>query len=100
GRKGIENRTKTCHKVIVDRSKELRSWVDVCQRALKRGVSTFVYANDWRGLEFWQVRPRILTARHASEIGECEPEGAGKCGEYWGSFGASLLLDRVIGLEG
>jgi uncharacterized protein YecE (DUF72 family) len=45
-RKGIEKQTKTWDKVIVDRSRELRSWVDVCQQAVKRGVSTFVYANN------------------------------------------------------
>ena len=45
-RKGIEKQTKTWDKVIVDRSKELRSLVDVCQQAMKRGVSTFVYANN------------------------------------------------------
>ncbi len=29
-RKGIEIKTKNWHKVIVNRSRELRSWVDVC----------------------------------------------------------------------
>ena len=33
-------------KVIVNRSKELRSWVDVSQQAVKNGVSTFVFANN------------------------------------------------------
>jgi uncharacterized protein YecE (DUF72 family) len=45
-RKGIEQKTKTWDKVIVSRSKELRSWVDVCEQAVKRGVSTFVYVNN------------------------------------------------------
>jgi uncharacterized protein YecE (DUF72 family) len=45
-RKGIEKETKVWDKVIVDRKKELRSWVDVCQTAVKRGVSTYVYVNN------------------------------------------------------
>ncbi len=45
-RKGIEQKTKVWDKVIVDRSKELRSWVDVCERTTRRGVSTFVYVNN------------------------------------------------------
>ena len=38
-RKGIENQTKVWDKVIVDRSKELRSWVDVYQQATRRGAT-------------------------------------------------------------
>ncbi len=45
-RKSIEQKTKVWDKVIVDRSKELRSWVDVCERTTRRGVSTFVYVNN------------------------------------------------------
>jgi uncharacterized protein YecE (DUF72 family) len=45
-RKGIEAKTKSWDKVIVNRSKELRTWVDVCQRIYKRGDSVFVYANN------------------------------------------------------
>jgi uncharacterized protein YecE (DUF72 family) len=45
-RKGIEKQTKTWDKVIVNRSKELHSWVDVCHQTVKRGVSTFVYVNN------------------------------------------------------
>jgi uncharacterized protein YecE (DUF72 family) len=30
----------------VDRSKELMSWVNVCQRTVRRGVSTYVYVNN------------------------------------------------------
>jgi uncharacterized protein YecE (DUF72 family) len=45
-RKGIEKQTKVWDKVIVDRKKELRGWVDVCQHIVKRGVSTFVYVNN------------------------------------------------------
>jgi uncharacterized protein YecE (DUF72 family) len=45
-RKGIEQKTKVWDKVIVDRSKELMSWVSVCQRTVRRGVSTYVYVNN------------------------------------------------------
>jgi len=45
-RQGIEKRTKVWDKVIVDRSKELHSWVDVCERAVHRGVIVFIYVNN------------------------------------------------------
>ena len=45
-RKGIETQTKVWDKVIVDRSRELMSWVNVCQRTTQRGVSTYVYVNN------------------------------------------------------
>jgi uncharacterized protein YecE (DUF72 family) len=45
-RKGIEQQTKIWDKVIVDRSRELMSWVNVCQRTVRRGVSTYVYVNN------------------------------------------------------
>jgi uncharacterized protein YecE (DUF72 family) len=45
-RKGIEQKTKIWDKVIVDRSKELMSWVNVCQRTVRRGVTTYVYVNN------------------------------------------------------
>jgi len=45
-RKGIELKTKVWDKVIVDRSRELMSWVNVCERAVRRGVSTYVYVNN------------------------------------------------------
>jgi uncharacterized protein YecE (DUF72 family) len=44
-RKGIEKQTKTWDKLIVDRSRELMSWVNVCQRTTRRGVTTYVYVN-------------------------------------------------------
>ncbi|MGC1969384.1 MAG: DUF72 domain-containing protein [Candidatus Acidiferrales bacterium] len=45
-RKGIEKQTKIWDKVIVDRSRELMSWVNVCQRPVRRGVTTYVYVNN------------------------------------------------------
>jgi uncharacterized protein YecE (DUF72 family) len=45
-RKGMQTKTRTWDKVIVNRSTELRSWVDVCQRIYKRGGSVFVYAEN------------------------------------------------------
>jgi hypothetical protein len=41
----VEKQTKIWDKVIVDRSRELMSWVNVCQRTVRRGVSTYVYVN-------------------------------------------------------
>jgi uncharacterized protein YecE (DUF72 family) len=45
-RKGIELKTKIWDEVIVDRSRELMSWVNVCQRTVRRGVNTYVYVNN------------------------------------------------------
>jgi len=45
-RKGIEKHTKLWDKVIVNRSKELHSWVDVCRQITRRGASVFVYVNN------------------------------------------------------
>jgi uncharacterized protein YecE (DUF72 family) len=45
-RKGIEQQTKIWDKVIVDRSRELMSWVNVCQRTVRRGIPTYVYVNN------------------------------------------------------
>ena len=43
---GTAKQTKIWDKVIVDRSTELMSRVNVCQRATRRGVSTYVYVNN------------------------------------------------------
>ncbi len=45
-RKGIERQTRVWDKVIVDRSRELTSWVDVCHETVRRGLPTFVYINN------------------------------------------------------
>jgi uncharacterized protein YecE (DUF72 family) len=45
-RKGIEKQTKIWDKVIVKRTRELRNWVDVCEKTTKRGANTFVYINN------------------------------------------------------
>ena len=45
-RKGIEKQTETWDKIIVDGSRELMGWVNVCQRTIRRGVSTYVYVNN------------------------------------------------------
>ena len=38
-RKGIEQKTKVWDRVIVDRSRELMSWANVCQRRTRRGAT-------------------------------------------------------------
>lgn len=45
-RKGIEKITTVWNKTIVDRTAELQSWVDYCQKIQKRGVVQYVYANN------------------------------------------------------
>ena len=45
-RKGIEERTKTWDRVIVDRREEIRDWVEVCHRIVKRRIQIFAFANN------------------------------------------------------
>jgi uncharacterized protein YecE (DUF72 family) len=45
-RKGIEKITTVWNETIVDRTAELTTWVDVCQKIQKRGVTIYVYANN------------------------------------------------------
>jgi uncharacterized protein YecE (DUF72 family) len=45
-RKGIEERTKSWDKVIVDRSTELSEWVEICRKIHKRRIQIFAYANN------------------------------------------------------
>jgi uncharacterized protein YecE (DUF72 family) len=45
-RKGIEKVTKTWDKTVVDRSAELKTWVDYLQPITRRGVTIFAYANN------------------------------------------------------
>jgi hypothetical protein len=44
--KASSGRQRFGTKVIVDRSKELKIWVDVCQQTLRRGIPTYVYVNN------------------------------------------------------
>jgi uncharacterized protein YecE (DUF72 family) len=45
-RKEIEKITTVWNKTVVERKAELQSWVDVCQKIKKRGVTQHVYANN------------------------------------------------------
>ena len=45
-RKGIEERTKTWNKTIVDRRLELTEWANVCYKFNARGIAIFAYANN------------------------------------------------------
>jgi uncharacterized protein YecE (DUF72 family) len=45
-RKGIEQKTKTWDKVIVNRSAELSEWAKLCRPIVRRGVKLFVYVNN------------------------------------------------------
>jgi uncharacterized protein YecE (DUF72 family) len=45
-RKGIEQVTKVWNRVVVNRTAEMTSWVDVCTKILKRGVTIYAYFNN------------------------------------------------------
>lgn len=45
-RKGIEEKTKTWDKSIVDRRRELSEWARLCVPIVRRGVVIFAYANN------------------------------------------------------
>jgi uncharacterized protein YecE (DUF72 family) len=45
-RKGIEQVTKVWNRIVVDRTAEMTSWVDVCTKILKRGVTIYAYFNN------------------------------------------------------
>jgi uncharacterized protein YecE (DUF72 family) len=45
-RKGIEEKTKTWDKVVVDRRRDLSEWAKLCVPIVKRGVVIFAYANN------------------------------------------------------
>ena len=45
-RKGIEERTKSWDKVIVDRQQELEEWVEACQNFNQRNIAIFGFANN------------------------------------------------------
>jgi len=48
-RKGIESQTLMWDKTVIDRTTELKSWVDFCERVRRRGVMIFAYANNHFG---------------------------------------------------
>jgi uncharacterized protein YecE (DUF72 family) len=45
-RKEIERVTKVWNRIVVDRTAELTSWVDVCKKIQRRGVMIFGYFNN------------------------------------------------------
>ena len=45
-RKGIEKLTTTWNQTIIDRTTDLQTWVDVCEKIQKRGITRYVYANN------------------------------------------------------
>jgi uncharacterized protein YecE (DUF72 family) len=45
-RKGIEEKTTTWDKTIVDRKSELLEWVEACRAILKRKIRIFAFANN------------------------------------------------------
>jgi uncharacterized protein YecE (DUF72 family) len=45
-RKGIERVTKVWNRIVWDRSAEMTTWVDVCKKIQRRGVTIFGYFNN------------------------------------------------------
>jgi len=45
-REEIEKQTRVWNRTIVDRTNELQSWVDVCQKIQRRGVTQYICANN------------------------------------------------------
>lgn len=45
-RKSIEAQTATWDKTVVDRTSELKTWVDYCDQIRRRGVLIYAYANN------------------------------------------------------
>jgi uncharacterized protein YecE (DUF72 family) len=45
-RKGIEKLTKTWDKTLVDRTPQLKTWVDYLRPIKRRGVTIYAYANN------------------------------------------------------
>jgi uncharacterized protein YecE (DUF72 family) len=45
-RKGMEKLTKMWNQTVVDRTSDLQSWVNVCEKIQKRGITQYVYANN------------------------------------------------------
>jgi uncharacterized protein YecE (DUF72 family) len=44
-RKGIEKRTKSWDRVIIDRTKDLKEWAEIVRRVHQRKIQIFAYAN-------------------------------------------------------
>jgi uncharacterized protein YecE (DUF72 family) len=45
-RKGIEEKTKTWDKLVIDRRRDLSEWARLCVPIVRRGVTIFAYANN------------------------------------------------------
>jgi uncharacterized protein YecE (DUF72 family) len=45
-RKDIEKLTTTWNSTIIDRTADLQTWVDVCEKIQRRGITQYAYANN------------------------------------------------------
>jgi uncharacterized protein YecE (DUF72 family) len=43
---GIERITRVWNRIVVDRTAEMTSWVDVCKKIQRRGVTIYGYFNN------------------------------------------------------
>jgi uncharacterized protein YecE (DUF72 family) len=96
-RKEIEKITTVWNKTVVERTAELRSWVDVCQKIKKRGVTQYVYANNhYAGFAPATIEQfRRLCAEKGIET-PLKRSGVGTCGAH--TFRCSLEI-RNLGLR-
>ena len=67
-RKGIERDTKTWNKVVVDRTNEMRGWVNVCYETVRRGVRVFGYANNHYAGHATMLVLGFVPARKSAQI--------------------------------
>jgi uncharacterized protein YecE (DUF72 family) len=44
--RGFEQVTKVWNRIVVDRTAEMTSWVDVCKKIQRRGVAIYGYFNN------------------------------------------------------
>jgi uncharacterized protein YecE (DUF72 family) len=71
-RKDIEERTTTWDKTVMDRTTELRSWVDYCEQIRKRGVLIYAYANNHFGGHAPATIEQFRSLWHAKGLPEIE----------------------------
>lgn len=76
-RKAIEKRTTTWDRAVIDRTSELKSWVDYCDQIRKRGVLIYAYANNHFGGHAPATIEQFRSLWHAKGLPEIEmPHGA------------------------
>jgi uncharacterized protein YecE (DUF72 family) len=77
-RKGIERVTKVWNRIVVDRTAEMTSWVDVCKKIQRRGVTIYGYFNNhYAGFGPASVQLfRTISAENGLEVAPVPPRAA------------------------